>query len=225
MIAALLIFIALVPFCNSFGVVRYNKLSSKTSLYDAKYSLMTKQLTDMKRIDINELILELEKTNPTSNPAESSLVNGVWELVVSGLGSLGLVGYQILKSIPGNIVTTNDLQVIISSTQPRAEASTELKIASATLTVKTISNIDILSPTRLRETIQSAKLGELDLKIPESLKLARELIVSYVDEDLLVVRDPLGAPEVLRRKEKMFAPSTAYDVPPADEESGAPGSG
>ena len=72
---------------------------------------------DLKRIDFNELILkvyalliflyifivkhyylnQLEKHNPTTDPAFSNLLNGVWELVLCGVGSPGLVAYQVIK--------------------------------------------------------------------------------------------------------------------------------
>jgi hypothetical protein len=36
------------------------------------------------RADINEMVLKLETQNPTSEPAESPLLNGVWELLYTG---------------------------------------------------------------------------------------------------------------------------------------------
>jgi hypothetical protein len=34
------------------------------------------------------------------------------------------------------------------------------------------------------------------------------MIVSYLDEDLLIVRDSFGSPEILRRKNMEFKPSS-----------------
>jgi hypothetical protein len=36
------------------------------------------------RADINEMVLKLETQNPTLEPAESPLLNGVWELLYTG---------------------------------------------------------------------------------------------------------------------------------------------
>ena len=37
---------------------------------------------------------------------------------------------------------------------------------------------------------------------------SREMIVSYLDEDLLILRDSFGSPEILRRKSMEFKPSS-----------------
>jgi hypothetical protein len=43
------------------------------------------------RIKINELLISLEPKNPTPKPAESALLNGVWEMLYNGGYSPGFV--------------------------------------------------------------------------------------------------------------------------------------
>lgn len=81
----------------------------------------------------NTKLFQLEKQNPTVDPAFSPLLNGVWEVVCGGIFSPGLIGYQAIKTLPSQLIeVVNDLTVTISSQAPRVTASTSLKIASAT---------------------------------------------------------------------------------------------
>lgn len=43
------------------------------------------------RIKINEMLIQLEPKNPTQDPAESPLINGVWELLYTGGYGGGLI--------------------------------------------------------------------------------------------------------------------------------------
>ena len=57
--------------------------------------------------------------------------------------------------------------------------------------------------SRLTETFVSAQVGSLrDIKLPDFVKngYSRDVIVTYLDEDLMIVRDSLGSPEILLRQ-------------------------
>ena len=55
------------------------------------YGTGLQQAADPKnRIEVNEILLELEPMNPTESPAMSSLMNGGWELVYTGGYAPGL---------------------------------------------------------------------------------------------------------------------------------------
>jgi hypothetical protein len=56
----------------------------------------------------------------------------------------------------------------------------------------------------MRETYESATVLERNIDIPSQIQYSRELYVTYVDDDLLVVRDASGVPEVLVRKSKSY---------------------
>jgi hypothetical protein len=155
--------------------------------------------TGKSRIEINELVLQLEKINPTKSPAQSPLVNGVWELVVTGVSDPSLLIYQVIKLIPGGFIEASNLTITISSVQPRVKASSTISIGNFKTDIDVITELDAVSGTVLKETYKSGKIGSLDIPLTSLPLLNRELVVSYVDEDILIVRDFLGSPEVLRR--------------------------
>jgi hypothetical protein len=84
------------------------------------------------RKEISESIILLEKVNPTENPTESPLLNGVWEFLnMGGLTSPGLVVFQALKALPGgSLVSAGDVVLSISRDSPRVEATSTLKVHS-----------------------------------------------------------------------------------------------
>lgn len=112
--------------------------------------------------------------------------------------------------------------------QPRVEASVKVKVlGGAEGVVKVQCRLDVQSDVRLRETYESfAILDQAPVTIPQPLQYSRDLYVTYLDEDLLVVRDASGVPEILTRKDKVFRsnwgtePSAMQDmVAPGEEEA------
>jgi hypothetical protein len=51
----------------------------------------------------------------------------------------------------------------------------------------------------MTETYESAYVLGQKIDLPDVLKYSRELYVTYLDEDVLVVRDASGTPEILVR--------------------------
>ena len=89
----------------------------------------------------------------------------------------------------------------ISRAQPRIEAKIDMKLLGGTteeIVVK--ARLDVDSGLRFTETYESASVLGNTVDIPEALQYSRDLYVSYVDEDVLVVRDGSGVPEILVRK-------------------------
>jgi hypothetical protein len=99
-------------------------------------------------------------------------------------------------------------------------------LGGAESSVKVSCRLEVQSDVRLRETYESfTVLDQQTFQIPQALQYSRDLYVTYLDEDLLVVRDASGVPEVLTRKEKIFRnnwgnePSAMQDmVAPGEEE-------
>ena len=56
------------------------------------------------------------------------------------------------------------------------------------------------SGLRFTEIYESASVLGQTVELPGALQYSRDLYVSYVDEDILVVRDGAGVPEILVRK-------------------------
>eukprot|EP01039_Chlorochromonas_danica_P003673 gene3673-4019_t len=163
--------------------------------------LLADTCSGLSRAEINELVLQLEKRNPTYEPAYSPLLNGVWEIVSASIFSPGLIGYQAMKTIPSGILNVEDLTITISSVKPRVKAATKIKIANMHVEVSVTTDLQPETGIRLTESYESGKLGPFELPLTTVKTFSRELLVSYLDEDLLIVRDALGTPEILRRKE------------------------
>lgn len=194
-------------------------------------NLMPSQLAEVSsetQAAINEALYKLEALNPTKSPTVSPLLNGVWELryvggysadfalpsptrqlalfLYSGGYSPGVFALNLAQKLPSALVDLGTLEISISRQQPRVEASIRLKLlGGAESQVKVKNRLEVLSDVRLRETYESANVLGNNIDLPEPLQYARDLYVTYVDEDLLIVRDASGVPEVLVRKEKVFS--------------------
>jgi len=215
--------------------------------------LMPSQFTTVspeQRSAINEALYKLEALNPTDAPATSPLLNGVWSLrycggytpefalpsptrqlalfLYDGGYSPGVFAYTIAQSLPKQLVETENLEITISRQNPRIEASIGVKLLGGAIDgkVAVTARLDVESGIRLRETYQAAEvLGQPARDLPLQLQYARDLYVTYLDDDLLIVRDGSGVPEVLVRNEKKFSknwgtePSSVTDLtPPGDGE-------
>jgi hypothetical protein len=234
------------------GSVDYDPTESEalvTKVMDMMPSLST-VTTEENRAAVHEALFKLEALNPTKHePALSPLINGVWELryvggyaeegampsptrqlalfLYSGGYSPGIFALNLAQKLPSALVDVGDLEIAISRQQPRVEATVSVKLlgGSAESKVSVKARLEVESDIRLRETYESATVLGRDVAIPEPLEYSRDLYVTYVDEDLLIVRDATGVPEVLVRKHKTFSqnwgtePGEVNDmVPPGDGE-------
>jgi len=176
------------------------------------------------RTRINEELIKLEALNPTESPAMSNLLNGVWILrysggyasdwtlpsptrqialfLYSGGYSPGLFLLTLAKQLPESLVDIGELQISISRDQPRIEAKVNTKIlGNEDNEIVLDAMMDVLSDVRIRETYDKfAKVVGREVAIPEALQYSREMYITYLDDDLLVVRDASGIPEILVRK-------------------------
>jgi hypothetical protein len=143
----------------------------------------------------------------------------------SGGYSPGVFALSLAQQLPSNLVTVGDLEISISRQQPRIEAKVDVKLfggMESTVSVK--ARLDVQSGVRFAETYESATALDRTVDLPSQVQYSRELYVTYVDEDLLVVRDASGVPEVLVRKSKTFRdnwgtePSALADMVPPGEE-------
>lgn len=175
------------------------------------------------RAEINEALLALEQLNPTNDPAYSPLLNGVWTLrysggyandwalpsptrqlalfLYSGGYSPGLFALSLAQQLPSGLVELGDLEISISREQPRIEAKIAVKLFGGSENeVAVRARLDVDSAVRLTETYESATVLGNSVDLPQAVQYSRDLYITYVDEDLLVVRDASGVPEILVRK-------------------------
>jgi hypothetical protein len=119
------------------------------------------------------------------------------------------------------------LTITIRRDQPRVEASLSLKLFNGVIDsqVTVQAKLESVSAMRLRETYETVTIMGRTQELPTPFQYARDLYVTYVDDDLLVVRDASGVPEILVRQEKRFQrnwgvePSAKMDMnPPGDGE-------
>eukprot|EP00804_Cyclotella_cryptica_P016635 CCRYP_001958-RA/>CCRYP_001958-RA protein AED:0.39 eAED:0.39 QI:201/0.5/0.33/1/0.5/0.33/3/0/262 len=186
--------------------------STVSSLMDYLPSSITSgPISASDRAAINEAILKLEALNPTEDPVYSPLLNGVWNLRYAprdlanlSLGAVnegyspGLLALGLAQKLPAALVELGELQISISRAQPRIEAKIEVKLlGGATEEVVVKARLEEVSGLRFTETYESASVLGRVVDIPEALQYSRDLYVSYVDDDLLVVRDASGVPEIL----------------------------
>ena len=100
------------------------------------------------------------------------------------------------------------MEIAISREQPRSTSSAVVQVGGASsANVAIASNLETSSDFRLKETYASLSLNDQLLEIPAPLQYSRDLYVTYLDDDLLVVRDESGVPEILLRKAGVFTSS------------------
>ena len=70
-------------FIRPYNFVKNTATYMSNDLNNVKDLVLTEK-NSLSRSELNEYILQLERLNPTEDPALSPLLNGVWEVVASG---------------------------------------------------------------------------------------------------------------------------------------------
>lgn len=182
---------------------------------------------------VGEILLALEAQNPTPSPATSTLLNGKWKFLYAAGASPGLKALMLAlkgaKSAPkspsgADLVDVADTFLTIKAEQPRATAEVKLRLLSFENTVKLSSKLVAESAVRLVETYEVAESDYMNLKLPfqSPVQYKRSVLISYLDEEMLVVRDSNGRPDVLMRVDEGGAyPASDIDPAAADDAPGA----
>jgi len=129
----------------------------------------------------------------------------------SGGYSPGLFALGLAQKLPSSIVSVGELEISICREQPRIEAKVDVKSFLAESSVIVKAKLDAESDVRLREMYESATVMDRSVELPGILQYSRDLYVTYLDEDILIVRDSSGVPELLVRKEKTFSNNWGTD--------------
>jgi len=186
------------------------------------------------RAVVGEILLALEAQNPTQSPATSALLNGRWKFLYASGASPGLKALSLVlrgaKAAPkspsgADLVDVGDTFLCIQPEQPRATAEVTVRLLSFENVVKLSSKLEAESAVRLVETYEEAQSEYMSLKLPLASSPAsykRSVLISYLDEEMLVVRDALGRPDVLMRvNEAGSYPLSDVDTASEDEAPGA----
>lgn len=194
------------------------------SLLDEIPAELSGNVSKETRSKINEALLKLEQLSPQEEATTSPLLNGVWSLryaggyssdwalasptrqlalfLYSGGYSPGIFALSLAQNLPAALCETGDLTISISREQPRIEAKVGVKFFGSSTENEVVvkARLDIESGIRFSETYESATVLGRTIELPNAVQYARELIITYVDDDILVVRDASGVPEILVRK-------------------------
>jgi hypothetical protein len=187
------------------------------------------------RAVVGEILLALEAQNPTRSPATSALLNGKWKFLYASGASPGLKGLQLLlkgsKAAPkspsgADLIDVQDTFLTIGPEQPRATAEVKVRVLSFENTIKLSSKLEAESAVRLLESYDAAESEYMSLKLPFSstpVQYKRSMLVSYLDDEMLVLRDALGRPDVLMRVENVAWAPSSLDGDDTNEADDAPG--
>ena len=192
-------------------------------------------LDDATRALVNELILALERSEPTPSPASSSLLNGVWQLQLPGALGKGFfdsptrelalllysAGYspgtfmQLLGKLPFKEelgLGLGDVSITIQSKaagQPRVTTEVTASVFGTSQQLRFFSNLRQVSDVRLNEDIVDVEVGGNRVALPGPLARSRTIFVTYLDQELMISRDESGCAEVLLRKQATRFSSSA----------------
>uniref|UniRef100_A0A7S4W511 Plastid lipid-associated protein/fibrillin conserved domain-containing protein n=1 Tax=Alexandrium monilatum TaxID=311494 RepID=A0A7S4W511_9DINO len=168
---------------------------------------------------MDEAIVQLEKLNPTHEPVYSELLDGTWKVKYTGAYAPGMLASPTRELAlflysggfsPGNALASFaagfwgqalDLRLGERRVQIRdgrdVEASAEVEAAGQKEKIQYTAELMPMSSVRMSEEVVSFHLPGPLGKQDAMLELRRSMLVTYLDEDVMVVRDESGVPEVL----------------------------
>mmetsp|Transcript_38007 Transcript_38007/g.119323 ORF Transcript_38007/g.119323 Transcript_38007/m.119323 type:complete len:203 (+) Transcript_38007:267-875(+) len=143
---------------------------------DAKEPLLSVLRTNgsaAARAQVNELVILLEKVNPTASPATSNLLNGEWDLLYSsGIGPASLLG-QAVSALPAfaqSAVDLDNVALTIKREQPRVTAVAAGRVGRVDLRAEVRYQLEAETGVRLLESYEGgmAKALGMNLKLPRT---------------------------------------------------------
>mmetsp|Transcript_2729 Transcript_2729/g.4079 ORF Transcript_2729/g.4079 Transcript_2729/m.4079 type:complete len:208 (+) Transcript_2729:114-737(+) len=146
------------------------------------------------RLQVNELILKLENSNQNLEPACSPQLFGSWELLFTSGSMPGMLVLQFISKIATQfnaVLSYEGLKLLIREEPFCSEAKVGIRILGRPTSISVSSKLQVESGVRIRENYQSAMISELPLVA--SLKLNRAFFITYIDDDILIVRDENGS--------------------------------
>ncbi|CAE7675690.1 PAP9 [Symbiodinium sp. CCMP2592] len=188
---------------------------------------------------VDEAIVRLERLNTQEEPVYSIELDGTWNVKYAGSYAPGLLssptrelalflyggGFSLgnaLSSFAQGFwgqslgVKLGSKKVQISGGRD-VEASAKVEVAGRKETLTYKAELMPLSAQRMSEEVIALKLpdpiGDQDLP----LELRRSILVTYLDEDMMIVRDESGVPEVLVKELAPVSPTiVAEEQAPVD---------
>ena len=125
----------------------------------------------------------------------------------------GELALQYADKLPKNVVDVSEMTPNLAGSQSTVTSDCTLFGQAQKVVVKT--EISMLSGRRMRETYKAVEPFGREVELPEALRYERELLVTYLDEDLLIARDATGSPDVLVRVMPESSASAESEAPAA----------
>lgn len=177
---------------------------------------------------VDETLARLERSNPTPEPVYSDLLDGAWQVKLSGTYAPGLLQSPTRELAlflyaggfsPGNALSSvsngfwgnllglkaENLRVQIMGGGADVESSAEITTFGQRQTVSYRAELMPLSANRMSEEILSlnlpAPLGSQENPMPWQ----RQVLVTYLDDDIMIARDESGVADVLVREKAASA--------------------
>jgi len=170
---------------------------------------------------LDEVIYQLERYSPTWDPVYSEGIDGDWEVKYAASYAPGLLssptrelalflysgGYSLgsaLSSFASGFwgqtlgLEIKEKKVTIDGGRD-VQATAVLTSNNVDLTLKYAAELLPLSGNRMSEEVMSFELAEPVGKQDMPFELRRTILITYLDDDLMIVRDESGVPEVLAR--------------------------
>lgn len=169
---------------------------------------------------VDEVIGQLERWSPTPDPVYSELLDGEWTVKYSGSYAPGMLssptrelalflyagGYSLGSALSsfasgfwGQALGLKVLQKKVTIDAGRdVKAMAELSLNGVERKVEYTAELLPLSGNRMSEELFSVEfdpVGEVDAPV----ELRRNILVTYLDEGVMITRDESGVPEVLIR--------------------------
>lgn len=177
---------------------------------------------------VDEAIVQLERVNPTQEPVYSESLDGTWKVKYAGAYAPGLLSSPTRELAlflysggfsPGNLLASftagfwgqalgldiGERRVTITLGR-EVEASAEVTVGGQKETLKYKADLMPMSSCRMNEEVVSFDLPGPLGKQEALLELRRTLLVTYLDDKVMVVRDESGVPEVLVKELSEVAP-------------------
>nr|AEV40991.1 hypothetical protein [Oryza minuta] len=171
-------------------------------------SLLSGKTTEMQKIDVNERIVGLERLNPTPRPTTRSPTTvahftGLDVLIKDGYSKISS-NVKFLNTVQSKFLLTTQLSVEgpIRMKEEYVEGLIEIpRIREETLPDQLKGFIGQTAgalqqlPAPIRDAVSEG------IKLPLNGMFQRLFMISYLDEEILIIRDASGAPDVLTRLE------------------------
>lgn len=187
---------------------------------------------------VDEMILALEKCNTEDEPVYSEKLDGTWKVQYSGSFAPGLLASptrELALFLYGGFSLGNALSSFVSGAFGK---NLGLKLGSKTVKIEGGRDVQAtasvvrgdatdelfysaelmpLSARRMSEEVMSVELPAPIGTQQPPLELRRSILVTYLDDEVMVVRDESGVPEVLVRTSPA---ATATSASGSDSEDG-----